>query len=932
VSDLDFVSRANQDYVDALYRRYLRDPATVDEKWALFFAGFDLGGGRNGAAHAPRNGGAAVEPAPAPALRPEPAPAPGAHGYLPGVFDLVHSFRAFGHFAARTNPLIDAPPASPHLDHAIARFREEDLDRTIYGAGGFRGAQDPTLRELIAKLRACYCGTIAVQYLHMPDKRHHVWLEEQIEPTLNRPVISREERIRLLELLIAAEEFELFLQSKYTGHKRFSLEGGESLVPILETVIELSAEDGVRQLIMGMAHRGRLNVLANVLRKPLEVIMAEFEGAIPEGFQGDGDVKYHMGFSRDHETRRGKPIHLALSPNPSHLELVDPVIEGMVRAKQDRLGDRERGQVISLQIHGDAAFTGQGLVPETLSLSELPAYDTGGTIHIVIDNQVGFTESPRDYRFTPYASDVAQMIHAPVFHANGDDPEACYHAARLALGYRQKFRRDAVLNLICYRRRGHNEVDDPTFTLPVLYEKIAAHPTTRRLYEDRLIADGAIDRAAADALAASVRARLEEALATARKHRPKSAVLTLGGAWKGLSRAGADWSAETAVPRGTLERIARACARAPEGFAIHPKVARLARARERAVCEPGGRMDWATAEMLAFGSLLLEGTGVRLAGQDAGRGTFTQRHAAWYDYTSGARYVPLDHLDPKQARFQVIDTMLSEAAVLGFEYGYSWADPWTLTLWEAQFGDFANNAQALIDVFIAAAESKWQRMSGLVLLLPHGYEGQGPEHSSARLERFLQLCADDNMQVVNLTTPAQYFHALRRQMRRSFRKPLVVMSPKSLLRHEAAVSTTEELAAGRFSTVIDDPRPDLDRAQVSRVILCAGKIYYTLAGAREERGRRDVAIVRVEQLYPFPGTEIAAALAACPAARDVVWAQEEPWNMGAWHFVEARLRPLLPPGRTLRYVGREEAASPATGSMKMHQAEEEALQEQAFAV
>jgi 2-oxoglutarate dehydrogenase E1 component len=945
VGELDFVTRANQEYVDDLYRRYLADPAAVDARWALFFAGFDLaqGPGGNGRPPAPRvaraaaaapggGNGSALAPSPIESVTDaELAAQTRRTGYIPGIYDLVHSFRAFGHFIAKLDPLGGNAEENPHLTEALARFRPDDMSRVIEGAGGFKGATDPTLGELIARLKTTYCGTFAVQYLHLPQKEHQRWLQAEMGATLNHPVLAREERLEILKSLIAAEEFEQFLHAKYVGHKRFSLEGADALIPLLETAIEGAAAIGVRELIMCMAHRGRLNVLAHTLRKPYDVIMAEFEGApLPSDVKGDGDVKYHQGFSHDHTTRGGAALHLSLSPNPSHLELVDPVQEGIVRGKQDRTGDRERRRVLSLQIHGDAAFSGQGLVPETLSLSELEHYDTGGTIHIVVDNQVGFTASPHDYRCTPYASDVAGIIHAPVFHVNGDDPEAAVWAARLALGYRDRFRRDAVIDLKCYRRHGHNEVDDPSFTQPLMYEKIAKHPTTRRLYEERLIADGAITREEADRLAAEARGRLEAALLAARAHRPRQAVLTLGGAWEGLERAGADWSAETAVPRATLERIAAACARVPEGFSAHPKLKRLLEARARAL-EPGARIDWATAEMLAFGSLVLEGTKVRLAGQDSRRGTFSQRHAAWRDVKTDEAYVPLDHIDEAQARFVVIDSMLSEAAVLGFEYGYSWADPWTLTLWEAQFGDFANMAQAIIDVFIAAAESKWQRMSGLVLLLPHGYEGQGPEHSSARLERFLQLCGDDNIQVANLTTPAQYFHALRRQMRRKFRKPLVLMTPKSLLRHELAVSSGTDLAEARFARVLDDPAV-ADRAAVRRVLLCSGKVYYTLVKAREARQRADVAIVRVEELHPLPAQEIGAIVESYARAGEVFWVQEEPWNMGAWNYVEANRRSLtFVARRGLRYVGRKRAASTATGSSKMHQAEEDALVESAFA-
>ncbi len=926
VNELDLDSRAYPAYVDELYRRYLGDPASVDGRGAAFFAGFELGSGGRAPPGWPGNGGAALEAAAPPSSRPVVGPE------IPGVLEAVHTFRAFGHFVARIDPLDPGPRDHPRIACAVDRFKPADLDRTIEGAGGLHGVARATVGEILERLRATYGGTLGVEYHDIPDEERRAWIEAEVEPGLNRPELSPVGRVDALRRLVAAEELERFLHKKFVGHKRFSLEGAEAMVPLLDEIVELAAEAGVREIVMGMAHRGRLNVLAHTLRKPYEMILAEFEGAeYEEDVPGDGDVKYHLGYSNDLTTRHGKEIHLSLSPNPSHLELVGPVIECIVRAKQDRRGDRGRDEVLSLQIHGDASFSGQGIVPETLGLCELPAYRTGGTIHVIVDNRLGFTASPADYRYSPYASSVAKIIHAPVFHANADDPEACIQAARLAFGYRRRFHTDAVIDLVCYRRHGHNEVDDPTFTQPVLYERIAAHPSVRALYERRLVEGGVHSAADAARIGEEARGALEAALAAVRTTRPRQKVMTLGGAWKGLGRAKDDWSARTAVPRETLERIARAAARAPEGFSVHPKVRRLLDARVKMVADPAGKIDWACAEMLAFGSLALEGTRVRLAGQDSARGTFSQRHAALRDARTGERFVPLDRLDEKQARFDVIDTMLSELAVLGFEYGYSWADPWTLVLWEAQFGDFVNGSQALIDVFLAAAESKWQRLSGIALLLPHGFEGQGPEHSSARLERFLELAAESNIQVVNPTTPAQYFHVLRRQMRRDFRKPLVVMTPKSLLRHAGAVSTTDELATGGFRDVIPDAaRPDA--AAVGRVILCSGKVYYPLAKARAERERDDVAIVRLEQLYPFPAKDLEAAIGAFPRAADLVFAQEEPWNMGAWRHVSARVAPLLAAGgRALRYVGRDEAASPATGFAKLHEAEEEAILAEAFA-
>jgi 2-oxoglutarate dehydrogenase E1 component len=705
------------------------------------------------------------------------------------------------------------------------------------------------------------------------------------------------------------------------GQKRFSLEGAESLIPMLDTLIEKAGGVGVEEIVMGMSHRGRLNVLANVLGKPFEMIFSEFEGAfLPANVQGDGDVKYHLGYARDYVTREGRKLHVSLLSNPSHLEAIDPVVEGIVRAKQRALRDEERRRVMPLLIHGDAAFTGQGIVAETLAISDLLNYRTGGTLHIIVNNQIGFTTSPPDYRFTRYSSDVAKIIQAPVFHVNGNDPEAAVQAARLAAEFRDRFKADVIIDLMCYRRHGHNETDDPTFTQPVLYEEIAKMRPVRDLYAERLTGEKVLDAPAVDAIVAEYREIFDNARDYARDFMPRQQVFTLGGLWKGYTWATNDWSAQTAVPQPVLQNIVDRARKLPEGFTPHPKVQRLYEERAAMVHEQD-RVDWGCAEMLAFGSLLLEGTNVRLSGQDASRGTFSHRHAILHDLKNDARHAPLSHLDKEQGWFLAIDSMLSEAAALGFEFGFSSADPRNLVVWEAQFGDFVNGAQIAVDQFISSAESKWQRMSGLVLLLPHGYEGQGPEHSSARPERFLQLCADDNMQVCNLSTPAQYFHALRRQIHRKFRKPLVVMSPKSLLRHKLAVSPLQDFTRGMFHAVLPDPEaPPPD--QTRRVLLCTGKIFYELLIGRRERSIDDVAIVRVEQLYPFPADELRAALEAYPSAREVFWVQEEPWNMGGWHFIYHRLMRVLGEQRTLGYVGRKEAASPATGSYKLHQKEQ----------
>jgi 2-oxoglutarate dehydrogenase E1 component len=913
---LESAALANKEYVAEQYRRWKADPASVGQEWSLFFAGYELANGANGAAVAP--------PA-------EAAP-------VIGVFDLVHSYRELGHLVARLNPLDPTPRTHALLEPSEFGFGEADLDRVV-SCGGFRGCSRTSIRDLIARLQATYCRTIGVEYMHIQDAEQRAWLQDRMEPVSNRPELEAAERLRILDDLIAAEGFEQFLQLRYPTAKRFSLEGGEALVPLLDTLIEDAGALGVEEMVCGMPHRGRLNVLANVVHKPYEMVIAEFEGSLlAKEATGDGDVKYHLGYSNDRTTRSGAKVHLSLSPNPSHLEAVDPVIEGIVRAKQQRRRDAYYGQVVPVLLHGDAAFTGQGVVAETLGLSELLGYRTGGTVHVIINNQIGFTTPPEDYRFTPYPSDVAKIIQAPVFHVNGDDPEAAVQAAKLAIGFRQRFKKDVFIDLVCYRRHGHNELDDPTYTQPVMYRTIKEHPTTLALYREQLATTGIASADEAARRQREFRELMDDAQAYARDFMPRQPVFAFGGLWKGLGWAGDDWSANTAVPRATLDEVAAAFTRLPVGFKPHPRAARLMAERAEMVRE-GKAIDWSCAEALAIGALLVERFPVRLAGQDTARGTFSQRHAVLHDVETGERYVPLDNIRGEQEEFRVLDSMLSENAVLGFEFGISLADPWRLVCWEAQFGDFANGAQAIIDQFIASSESKWQRMSGLVVLLPHGYEGQGPEHSSARLERWLQLCAEDNLQVCNLTTPAQYFHALRRQMHRSFRKPLVVMTPKSLLRHKLCVSPIADFTDGTFQPVLDDvalvgaPEAGVatDPARVRRILLSSGKIYYALLAARRERQADSVALVRLEELYPFPFRAVEKQLAHYPNATEVVWVQEEPWNQGGWHFVYHRLRRILPADRRLSYVGRPEAASPATGSYKIHQQEEADIVNRAFA-
>ena len=901
MSRFDLIARANPEYVESLYRQYREAPESVDERWALVFAGYEFG----------RASG----------------PEATTTGKTSTVADLVHSYRELGHLVADIDPLDPSSRPHPLLDLGEFGLGEADLDRVV-DCAPFRSLDRAPLRDLVAALRETYASTLGVEYLGISDKAQREWLQERMEPSRNRPALATEERVRLLEQLVAAEAFEQFLHTSYVGQKRFSLEGGEALIPLLDTIVEEAAAQEADELVIGMPHRGRLNALAHVLRKPYELILAEFEGSyLPWDTHGDGDVKYHLGYSHDHVSRVGRTVHLSMSSNPSHLEAVNSVVEGIVRAKQSHRGDHEGRRVVPVLLHGDAAFLGQGSVYETLMMSRLPGFGTGGTIHIIINNQIGFTTSPGDYRVTRYPSDLAGVVQAPVFHVNGDDPQAAVQAARLAVGYRQTFHADVFLDFVCYRRHGHNELDDPRFTQPALYHAIDRRPSVVELYRERLVAEAVVPPGLAEQARESVKAALRAALAGARERMPRQRIAAFGGLWQGLSWAGEDWSAATAVPADRLRAIADAVRRLPPGFTPHKRLPALLEARH-AMIERGEGIDWGCGEMLAYGSLLLEGVPVRLSGQDSIRGTFSHRHAMLFDAETGAAYVPLDHLADRQAGIELVNSPLSEFGVVGFEYGVSSADPRRLVVWEAQFGDFVNGAQVIVDQFIASGESKWQRQSGLVLLLPHGYEGQGPEHSSARLERFLQLCAENNMQVVNCSTPGQLFHALRRQMRRAFRKPLIVMSPKSLLRHKRAVSRLDEFTGGSFQPVVPDPRP-LDPDTIRRVLLCSGKIFYNLDLGREERDWEGIAIIRLEQLYPFPAKELGEALRRYPRAADVCWVQEEPANQGAWSFVRWRIEERLD-GRRLRYIGRPEAASPASGSHKIHESEEATLVGQAL--
>ena len=915
---------ANAAYIDQLYAQYQRDPGALDQHWTAFFEGFELGYQRS-----ETDDSAAV-------LEDASTGGPGRDTYdmtsriidygvllelSQSVYAMVQAYRQFGHLIARLDPLGHSARSHPLLVLAEFGLSEDDLDKQL-GSGGFLGRTDETLRHLIEQLHATYAGTLGVEYASIADKDQRTWLQQRMEPSLNQPVLADSQKRQILERLMAAQEFERFLHTRHVGKKRFSIEGGEALVPLLDTLVEIGPAQGMEEMVIGMAHRGRLNVLAHLLRKPYEVILGEFEGAVSEAHFGEeGDVKYHLGYSYDHINAQGRKIHLSLSFNPSHLELVDPVIEGIVHAKQDYLHDTERCRVVPVLIHGDAAFTGQGIVAETLNLSELEGYRTGGAIHIIINNQLGYTATPQETRFTHYPTDVAQQIQAPVFHVNADDPEAVVHAAELAIGFRREFKVDVLIDLWCYRRHGHNESDDPALTQPLMYREIAQHPTVVDQYAEKLVAEGIVEAGAVQAMQRRIRSQLDKAQETsAQELRSPPQVPAFGGVWKGLAPAGDNWNAETAVDADRLSRLGHLATQVPESFALSRIVQRIMTAR-REMAEGSQPVDWGCAEMLALASLLQEHIPVRLVGQDSQRGTFAHRHAVWHDVHSGQRHVPLAHVGEEQGAFVVLNTMLSELAVLGFEYGISSADPRRLVMWEAQFGDFVNGAQSIIDQFISGGETKWQRMSGLVLLLPNGCEGMGPEHSSARLERFLQLCAKNNMQVCYPTTPAQYFHLLRRQMHRKFRKPLILMMPKGQLRNRQAVSDLAAFTQGGFQYLIDDPEV-ADARAVRRLVLCSGKVYYDLAASRgAETG---IALVRLEQLYPFPRGQIRTVLERYTAVEEVLWVQEEARNMGAWTFVESPLDALLG-GVPLRYVGRDEAASPATGFYRVHQAEQEEI-------
>jgi 2-oxoglutarate dehydrogenase E1 component len=849
---------------------------------------------------------------------------------------LIRAFRIRGHFHANLDPLgLEPPRDREELDPRSYGFSEADFDRKIF-IDGVLGLDFATLREMVAILDRTYCQTLGVEFMHIAERAEKGWIQERIEGPDKEITFTREGKRAILNKLVEAEGFEKFLDVKYTGTKRFGIDGAESVIPALEQIIKRSGALGVREIVLGMAHRGRLNVLAQVMGKPHRAIFNEFKGGswTPDAVEGSGDVKYHLGASSDREFD-GNHVHLSLTANPSHLEIVDPVALGKVRAKQDQHNDIvERTSVLSLLIHGDAAFAGQGVIAECFGLSELKGYRTGGSLHFIINNQIGFTTYPRYSRSSPYPSDVAKMIAAPIFHVNGDDPEAVVFAAKMAAEYRQKFHKPVVIDMFCYRRFGHNEGDEPAFTQPLMYKKIRQHPSTLDIYTRKLVAEGVVTEGEVAKMRTDWRARLDAEFEAGQSYRPNKADW-LDGRWTGYKAASdADDPRRgvTGVELTTLKEIGEKITSTPQGFNVHRTIQRFLEHRRKAI-ESGVGIDWATAEALAFCSLLRQGHRVRLSGQDSERGTFSQRHSVLFDQETEDRYVPFNQLGSGQARFEVVNSMLSEEAVLGFEYGYSLAEPDALTLWEAQFGDFANGAQVIIDQFIASGERKWLRMSGLVLLLPHGYEGQGPEHSSARLERFLQLSAEDNIQVANCTTPANYFHILRRQLTREFRKPLILMTPKSLLRHRRAVSRLDDMVPGTtFHRVLwDDAQSHAGEKiklvaddQIRRVVMCCGKVYYDLYEEREKRGIDDIYLLRVEQLHPFPTKALLTELSRFKDA-EMVWCQEEPRNMGAWFFVDVFLQWVLnqldATHRRARYAGRPAAAAPATGLMSKHLAQ-----------
>ncbi|PYK55292.1 MAG: 2-oxoglutarate dehydrogenase E1 component [Verrucomicrobia bacterium] len=905
-------ARANLELIEENYRRWQRDPVSVDSGWSAFFEGFELG-------NLPQHDGAAAAEAREAALQTR-------------VDGLVYAYCSLGHTIARVDPLAETRPQNPLLSLREFGFGDADLDLRV-SSKFFLDNRAMTLREMVSGLERIYADSIGSEFMHIQDPRVREWIRKRLETRPLKHSTPAAVQVALLRALLEAESFETFLHTRYVGQKRFSLQGSESLMVILDTILHKCPEGGVEEICMGMAHRGRLNVLANFLRKSLQIIFTEFtENYIPELVAGDGDVKYHLGYHSVRKLASGAEVEIRLSSNPSHLEAVDPVVEGQARARQRIRGDTEhRRKVLPLLVHGDAAFIAQGIVAETLNLSQLHGYSTGGTIHIVVNNQIGFTTLPKDARSSTYSTDIAKMIEAPIFHVNGDDPLAVKFVSDMAFDFRQRFGRDVVIDMYCYRRYGHNEGDEPSFTQPDLYAKIEKRPSVTQLYRRELLEAGTLSEDDAASVETEFGLRLEmtrdEVDSIERRRASEKAKFRESTAI--FQPEYSDESEPTAISEKTLKTVVDGLTRVPEGFEIQPKIKRIVIDHQRKVFEEGGPYEWHYAEALAFGSLLLDGIPIRLSGQDSSRGTFSTRHSVLYDAKTGKPYLPLMHLARKQGRICIYNSPLSEAAVLGFDYGYSLDYPKMLCLWEAQFGDFSNGAQTIIDQFIVSAESKWQRPSGIVLLLPHGYEGQGPEHSSARLERFLQACAEDNIQVCNLTTAAQYFHVLRRQMKRDFIKPLIIMTPKSLLRAKIASSPAEEFIHDRFEEILGSPEAG-SVEKVKRIIFCSGKVYYDLLNYRTQRNIDDAAIVRIEQLYPLAEKKLREMLKPFPKTAKYVWCQEESENMGAWTFIEPRLRTIF--CTEIAYAGREASSSPAVGALVRHKREQARLVADAFAV
>ena len=894
----------NAAYIDEQYRQWRDNPRSVSKDWQLFFAGFQVASDRPAEVDGPPADTGGVEVA--------------------KVEALIARYRELGHLLACIDPLSACPTDHPLLNLSAVGLSDADLD-TVFPTPSLPDSDSASLREIRERLRETYCRSVGVELMHIQDPDERDWLIHRMEPDRNRPDLDDAERVRILEKLTESALFEGFLNKKYMAQTRFSLEGADALVPMLDALLRHEADRDADEVILGMAHRGRLNIQTNVLKRPFEDIFAQFEHCYdPGSVEGSGDVKYHNGFLTDLEMGDDRTLRVFLVDNPSHLESVDPVVEGVARARQDMLGDTDRKRIVPILLHGDAAFAGQGVVAETLNLSGLDGYRTGGTMHIIINNQIGYTTLPEDARSTRYSTDVAKMLMVPIFHVHGENPEAVVHVVRLAADYRRAFGKDVVIDVICYRRFGHNEGDEPYFTQPDMYTRIKERPPLNRLYGDALREAETVDEKTVKGFEKEINGSLETAFESVRGTACAFPVSETYSVWDGITGRYTHDPVDTGVDQDGLTALARKLNTVPEEFSPHPKLKGLFKKRLEAV-ESGEGIDWANAEALAFATLLTEGVPVRLSGQDCRRGTFSQRHCVLVDSKTEDRFTPLSNLADDQAPFSVFDSLLAEASVLGFEYGYSAVRPGGLTLWEAQFGDFVNNAQAVIDLYIVSGQSKWSRLSGLTLLLPHGLEGLGPEHSSARPERFLQLCSDDNIQVCNLTTPAQYFHLLRRQVKAPYRKPLVLMAPKSLLRHPQAVSNLSDLTDGGFEPIIDDP----DGGEATRrVLICSGKLYYELRQRREELKAGDIALIRMEQIYPFPKAAMEEIARKYNGVEQWCWVQEEPANMGAWDFVWGRLETLI--GEPLRYIGRKTGSSPATGYPRIYRREQAAILEEAI--